>query len=124
MSISAIEVLPTNATTDHVHEFTIEIIMFGGFGLLCWVLGKKYEEKKERVDKVDELYQVVNGLEGNSNVKGIVDIIESHDEEIDDNNDRIEELQTKMDEAKSEREEISSRIERLRKKCESRSDAS
>jgi len=82
---------------------------------LAWWLRKKYVERSERGNKLDKTYKALFGVDDVDTMEGVVEIIEAHD-------DDIQEIYDKLENGKKKRKEMERRVENIKKKIETRNE--
>ena len=103
---------------------TVSIELVAGFmvtlssGLVAYYARQLHKDWDKRADKVDKLYQAFFGMDDVSTMEGIVDVVESHNSELDKHDTRIEELEEKIQEGKRRREDLNRRVNKLKEKNE------
>jgi len=107
---------PMLVGADVVAEYIVELVLIGVFGVISYYVRKFYKEWHERGGEVDSLGRMINGVEGSEQFKGIVDIMESHDNELDTHGRKIKNIKGQLKEAEEERENVKERIDRLKKR--------
>lgn len=86
-------------------------------GLLAWYLRKLYFEKQNRKGKLQKAYNTLFGVEDVDTMEGVVEIIEAHEEDI-------EELSEQVQKGRQRRQEIERKVESIREKVDTRHNGS
>lgn len=82
-------------------------------GLIAWYIRKKYYERTNRFDKLEKTYQAVFGVEDVDTMEGVVEVMEAHEEDID-------ELYQKVEKGREKRRQIENKVENLKRRVEDR----
>lgn len=82
-------------------------------GAIAWGLRKWYYERKAKESKLNRVHRALFGVDDVDTIEGVVEIIEAHEEDID-------ELYTKVEEGKKKRKEIERKIERIKQQIRER----
>lgn len=101
----------------------VAIISAVAGGAMSYVVAKRREsEKQEELweDRLEDLENLMHGQGDSDIVKGVIDILTMHEDDIDDISERVETLEEKMREQKKKVDEMLSRIERLKNKHKER----
>jgi len=80
---------------------------------LAWYLRKKYYERTERGNKLDKTYRALFGVDDVDTMEGVVEIIEAHD-------DDIQEIYDQLEKGKNKRQDIERRVEDVKRRIDSR----
>lgn len=88
--------------------------------LITWYVRKMYKDWSDRGDKLDELYRAIFGMEEVSTMEGVVEIVDTHDNEIVENKEMIKELEDKFEDGKEKRKELEQRVEGIKQRIEER----
>lgn len=102
--------------TKLVVENITELILIAMFGTMTYYIKKIYNQWVTRGNTVDRLDQLINGMEGNNHFEGLIEVIEGHDQEIDNVMAKIEEIKMEQDIARDKRQELEKRLKRLKEK--------
>lgn len=87
------------------------VALVGGLG--AWYIRKKYYERKNRGKKLEKTYKALFGVDDVDTMEGVVEIIEAHEEDID-------ELFSQVEKGREKREEIEEKVQNLREKIKDR----
>lgn len=93
-----------------------ELVIIGLFSIIAYYVKQLYNGWEERGNVVDQLDRLINGVEGNDHFEGLIEVIEGHDEELDDHHSKISELQMRQKHSRERRQELEKRLERLKEK--------
>jgi len=80
---------------------------------LAWYIRKKYYEREKRGSKLDKTYKALFGVDDVDTMEGVVEIIEAHD-------DDIQEIYDQLEKGKNKRQEIERRVENVKQRINSR----
>lgn len=82
-------------------------------GLGAWYIRKKYYERQSRGNKLEKTYKALFGVDDVDTMEGVVDIIEAHE-------DDIEELYGQVEQGRQKRQEIDQKVESIKRKIQNR----
>lgn len=88
--------------------------------LIAWYARKIHQDWSNRAEKVDELYQAFFGMEDVSTMEGVVEVVETHENDIQRQGQRIDEIQEEIQQIKDKKEQINDKVKRLKKRVEER----
>lgn len=94
-------------------------------GVVSYYVGKKREREREQEvlgNRLDTLETTIEGQEGSRIVSGITDVVEMHDQELEDIDTRLEQIEEKAERRGNRIKKIESDVERLKQRCERRQD--
>lgn len=96
-----------------MQEAVNKLIAGLGGGIIAWYIRKKYYERQERGDKLEKTYKALFGVDDVDTMEGVVEIIEAHEEDI-------EELYDQVEKGREKRKEIEKKVKKIKGKIEDR----
>lgn len=84
-----------------------------GGAAVAWYVGRKYNQRKDRNERLDKAYDTLFGMDDVHTMEGVVEVLETHEEDI-------EELERKVEEYRDKQKEIEQRVENLTEKIRGR----
>ena len=88
--------------------------------LVAYYARQLHKDWSGRADKLDELYKAFFGIDDVATMEGVVDIVESHDKELETHHQRMEKIEKKIEEGKKRRERLDERIIKLKERVQDR----
>jgi len=84
-----------------------------GGAAIAWYIRKKHYERQSRSNKLEKTYKALFGVDDVDTMEGVVDIIEAHE-------DDIEELYGQVEKGRQKRQEIDQKVESIKRKIRNR----
>jgi len=89
-------------------------------GVITYHYTKKDKKEEQKEDNLDRLHNVMFGIEGASEMRGLVEVVDSNYDEIENNRTEIEELKHRVDEAVEDQNEMRQMLLDLEEKLQER----
>jgi hypothetical protein len=80
---------------------------------IAWYFKEWYQNRKGRTNRLDKTYNALFGVDDVDTMEGIVQIIDAHE-------DDIEELYDRVEKGQERREELAEKLERIKQKISDR----
>lgn len=111
------DIVAQTITDGMLQEATNKAVVALVAGLSTWFVRKWYYERQTRQDKLEKTHEALFGVEDVDTMKGVVEIIETHEDDID-------RLYQKVEKGKEKRKEIEKKVENLKERVNSRVEGS
>lgn len=112
------ELVVTQMVSEGLLQEALNKLVAGiGGGLVAWYGRKIYYERQSRNNKLEKTYRALFGVDDVDTIEGVVEIIEAHEEDI-------EELYNQVEKGKEKREEIERRVENIKERIVDRHESS
>lgn len=98
---------------DMLQEALNKLVAGIGGGLIAWYGRKLYYERKSRTNKLEKTYKALFGVDDVDTMEGVVEIIEAHEEDI-------EELYSQVERGKEKRQEIEDKVNSIKQRIKDR----
>lgn len=112
-AIVALQVLSDGMMQEAVNKLVAGL--FGG--LIAWYVRKKYYERSDRYEKLEKTYQAMFGVDDVDTMEGVIEVMEAHEEDI-------EEIFSRLEEGRQKRQEIEQKLTNLKDRISDRHNGS
>lgn len=88
--------------------------------VIAWYARKIHQDWEDRAEKVDELYQAFFGMENVSTMEGVVEVVETHEDDIQRHSERIDRLREEMQDVKDKKVQLAEKVDKLKERVHER----